>query len=421
MMRAKKLVINWLALPVFTALFFANAQAAELQKVAPEAVGMSSVRMDRLSAIMQARVDDGTIPGAVLAIARRGKLAYFETFGMRDKEAGDKMTEDAIFRIYSMTKPIVSVATMALWEEGRLFLDDPISKYIPEFSNVKVGYTDQGSLIAVPARNPITIQDLLRHTSGFTYGVFGKSKIKSMYLEKGINKKDQTTAEMVVELAEIPLTNEPGTHWEYSRSTDVLGRVIEVIEGKPLGEILAERVFQPLGMVDAGFHVPERKLGRLAQPYNAPDAKVITVMLDVTKPPVYESGGGGLVATTQDYLRFTQMLLNRGELDGVRILSPKTVDLMTSNHLGAEINRAGWAYLPGSGYGFGLGFAVRETPGVSSWPGSVGEYFWGGYGGTYFWVDPRESLTAVYMMQDTNQRVRFRKLFKILVYQAIIE
>lgn len=424
MMRTMKWAAAGLALLAAATILLTSAPAvgAGFQQVAPEEVGLSSERLRRLTAALEAKVEDGTIPGAVALIARRGKIAYFRTFGQRVKPEGEAMPKDAIFRIYSMTKPIVSVAAMSLWEEGRFFLDDPLSKTIPEFAGTQVGETGRGSLIRVPARRPITIQDLLRHTSGMTYGVFGESKIKSIYLERGINSKDQTVAEMTVKLAGIPLTGQPGSHWEYGRSTDVLGRVLEVLEGKPLGEVLQERVFGPLGMADSGFYVPGRNHRRIAEPYDEPGAtRKNPVLLDVTEPPRYQSGGGGLVSTAMDYLRFTQMMLNGGELDGVRILSPKTVQLMASNHLGAEIVREGWAYLPGPGYGFGLGFAVRETPGISSWPGSVGEYYWGGYAGTYFWIDPEEELTAVYMMQDTVDRVPLRKLFKALVYQAIVD
>jgi len=322
------------------------------------------------------------------------------------------MTPDSIFRIYSMTKPIVSVAALMLVEEGKMQLADPVAKFIPELKDLKVGVEKGGSLELVASSRPITIHDLLRHTSGLTYGVFGKSMVKELYTKNGVDSWDHTNADLVKKLASVPLMFQPGSTWEYSRSTDVLGHVIERVSGQNLDRFLEERILKPLGMRDTAFYVDPAKHGRIAEPF----AK--EPLINVRTKPKYLSGGGGMVSTAADYLRFAQMLLNGGELDGVRILSRKTVDYMTSDHLGGV---RGPAYLPGPGYGFGLGVKVRTSAGEADSPGSIGDYDWGGLGGTYFWVDPKERLIGIWMMQAPGPRVYYRRLMRAMVYGAMTQ
>jgi CubicO group peptidase (beta-lactamase class C family) len=387
-----------------------------LPKATPEDIGLSTAGLTRLGGVMRGEVERGRVPGAVALIARRGQLAYFETFGKRDPASAEPMQRDALFRIYSMTKPIVSVAIMMLWEEGRFLLSDPIGKYLPELGSLKVAVGRGTEIDLVEAERPITIQDLLRHTSGLTYEFRGNGPVHKLYMAARIYSRDQSSADQVATLAKLPLLNQPGTQWEYSRSTDVLGRLIEVLSGLSLGEYLQQHVLKPLGMVDTAFHVPSASLGRLAEGFaKDPDTGLSVQLLNVKDAPRFESGGGGLVATTADYARFLQMLLNRGKLDGVRYLSRKTIELMTADHLG-PITGAPDLLLPG--YGFGLGFAVRLQPGISHVPGSVGQYFWGGLAGTTFWVDPAEELFAIMMIQAPGQRDYFRTLFRDLVYAA---
>jgi CubicO group peptidase (beta-lactamase class C family) len=387
-----------------------------LPKATPEDIGLSTAGLTRLGGVMRGEVERGRVPGAVALIARRGQLAYFETFGKRDPASAEPMQRDTLFRIYSMTKPIVSVAIMMLWEEGRFLLSDPIGKYLPELASLKVAVVRGTEIVQVDAERPITIQDLLRHTSGLTYEFRGNGPVHKMYMAARIYSRDQSSADQVATLAKLPLLNQPGTQWEYSRSTDVLGRLIEVLSGLSLGEYLQQHILKPLGMVDTAFHVPSASLGRLAEGFaKDPDTGLSVQLLNVKDAPRFESGGGGLVATTADYARFLQMLLNRGKLDGVRYLSRKTIELMTADHLG-PITGAPDLLLPG--YGFGLGFAVRLQPGISHVPGSVGQYFWGGLAGTTFWVDPAEELFAIMMIQAPGQRDYFRTLFRDLVYAA---
>jgi CubicO group peptidase (beta-lactamase class C family) len=323
------------------------------------------------------------------------------------------MREDSIFRIYSMTKPIVSVAAMMLVDEGRLQLSDPVAKHVPELRGLRVGIEKDGKLEVVSAQRQPTVQDLLRHTSGFTYGVFGKSMVKDLYSKAGVDANDHTNSEMVKKLATVPLHYQPGTTWEYGRSTDVLGHVVERVSGQPLDQFLQTRILGPLGMKDTAFFAEPAKQPRLAESFaKDPDSGAAINLLNVRDRPRYLAGGQGLVSTAADYLRFAQMLLNGGELGGVRILSRKTVDFMTSDHLGAIRG-------PGPGYGFGLGFAVRHADGLSSTNGSGGDYNWAGLGGTYFWVDPKERLIAVWMMQAPNQRNYYRELFRNMVYAAL--
>jgi len=387
-----------------------------LQPTDPGAVGFSAAGLHRLHEALSREIQRSRIPGAVALIARRGRIAWFESLGVRDPASGTKMTNDTIFRIYSMTKAIVSVATMMLMEEGRLVLADPISRFLPAFAKPKVAVERDGKTELVPAEREITIQDLLRHTSGLTYEFNGETSVHRAYREAKVFRRDQTNSDLVGALAPIPLLHQPGARWEYSRSTDVLGRLLEVVSGKPLGDLLLERILKPLGMADTGFHVPAEHHHRIAEPFaKDPDSGADIALLDVRKPSMLQSGGGGMVATTLDYARFLQMLLNGGALDGVRLLSRKTVEHMTSDHLGSI---AGIATMTGPGYGFGLGFAVRLADGIVPTPGSAGQYYWGGVAGTIFWVDPKEQLIALLMTQGPNQREYNRALFRGLVYGA---
>lgn len=396
------------------------------QADAGSAGGFAPDRLGVITRTVQKDIDAKRVPGVVMLIARNGKLEYEQALGQRNPTSGEPMTADSIFRIYSMTKPIVSVGAMMLVEDGKLLISDPVSKYLPEMKNLKVGLEKTGAdgkpvLELVPAAREMTVQDLLRHTSGLTYGVFGKSLVKSEYLKAGIHKGEYSNAELVAQLGKLPLAYQPGSTWEYSRSTDVLGALIERVSGQTLDAYLRERILTPLKMHDTGFWVEPEKQKRIAEPFDVdPDTKAPIKLLNVRKQPKFESGGGGMVSTARDYLRFAQMLLNEGELDGVRILSPKTVRYMTSDHLsGTDIKASGPGFLPGPGYGFGLGVGVRTEPGVSGTAGTVGDYSWGGLGGTYFWVDPREKMVAVWMAQGPGQRNYYRQLYRNQVYAAM--
>jgi CubicO group peptidase (beta-lactamase class C family) len=405
------------------------ALGAPLPEAKPEDVGMSSERLERLSALMNKAVEAGDIPGGVVMIARDGKLVYQKTFGMQDKAKGVPMAADSVFRIFSMTKPVVSVAAMILVEEGRLGLHEPISKYLPEFKEMKVGNeifepgTGAMTFTIMPAKRQITVQDLLRHTSGLIYGPFAaKTHIGKLYQEADLFAAPTLDA-FCKTLARIPLRNEPGTVWEYGHSTDVLGRVVEVASGQPLNVFVSERILKPLRMTDTDWYVPAGKLARFAQPNpgSEKDWEPALLKLDWTRPATLFAGGHGLVSTAGDYLRFAQMLASGGELDGVRILGPHTIAYMASDHvMSAAINK-GPNWLPGPGYGFGLGFGTRETAGGSVWAGSVGDFFWGGYAGTYFWIDPKERLVPVLMTQEVAKRNHFRFMVRNLVYQALLD
>lgn len=418
---------------VFVILIIPTAWTASLPSAKPEQVGLSSERLDRIGQLLKNEIEQGRLPGAVALIVRKGQIAYFESFGFRDKESGSLMTNDAIFRIYSMTKPFTSVATMMLVEEGKIVLTDPISKFLPQLEKLEVSMQKfdpvTGTVIysTVPTEREITIQDLLRHTSGFTYGSRTKNaRVKELYDQMGVDATDITNADLIERLAKVPLVQQPGTAFEYSRSTDVLGHLVEVVTNTTLAKFFEERIFEPLKMTDSGFYVPEENLGRLAQPLPIDPATGEPIkLLDVTSPPKYEAGGQGTVSTASDYARFCQMLLNGGHLDGVQLLSRTTIELMTADHLGKAIEAApmpSQLLLGTPGYTFGLGFAIRQQAGIAGVPGSVGEYTWGGFAGTYFWIDPREELIGIFMSQAPGpMRVQYRKLFKQLVYQAIVD
>lgn len=388
-------------------------------------VGLSAQRLGNLGEVLRAEVARGRLPGANVLVSRRGRIACFESVGRRDPGVDEPMQGNAIFRIYSMTKPIVSVAVMMLMEEGRLLLNEPASKYLPELAHFKVavesGETGRsgGATAFVPAARAITIQDLLRHTSGLTYEFRGTGVVPKAYMEAKIFRRNQTNAEQVATLGSLPLVAHPGTEWHYGRSTDVLGRLIEVIAGQSLGAFLQERILGPLGMVDTGFHVPASEHHRIAEPFPVdPDSGAKVSLLAVREPVVFESGGGGMVSTARDYARFLHMLSCGGTLGSVRLLGRKTVELMTSDHLG-PITGASDLLMPG--YGFGLGFAVRTSRGIAASPGSVGQYYWGGMGGTTFWVDPAEQLYVILMAQAPGQREYYRALLRNLVYAAITD
>lgn len=395
---------------------------------APDAIpsGFSGARLDALTRRIQADIDDGRIPGAVMLIARDGRVAYEKALGVQDPSNGTPMTLDTIFRIYSMTKPIVSVATMMLVERGALLLSDPVHTYLPELRDLKVGTERSAAdgsrvLELEPALQPISVQDLLRHTSGFTYGIFGESLVKETYRAAGIGHPRDSNDEFIGKLGQLPLMYQPGTVWEYSHSTDVLGVLLERVAGKPLDVLLDELILQPLGMHETGFWVDPAQHHRIAEAFSVDPVTGVEVKLNQPRRrPNFLGGGGGMMSTVHDYLRFAQMLANEGELDGVRILSRKTLNFMTSDHLASLPGaKAGASYSPGPGYGFGLGFAVRTESGCAAIPGSVGDFTWSGLAGTYFWVDPQERLLAILMIQAPEQRIHYRQLFRNLVYAAL--
>lgn len=396
------------------------------RQTAAGAAAMDAARLQLLNQVIQSDIDAGRIPGAVMLIARHGEVVHEAALGMQDAAAGKPMAMDTIFRIYSMTKPIVSVGVMMLAEQGRLLISEPVSTYLPEIGRPQVGVeirdaNGKPALQLVDAQREMTVQDLLRHTSGLTYGVFGDSLVKACYRDAGIESRDITNAELVKRLATVPLAYQPGTVWEYSRSTDVLGALIERVGGLALDEWLDRHILQPLGMKDSGFWVPQEQQHRIAEAFPVDPVTGAKVrLLDACNKPSFLSGGGGMVSTVHDYLRFARMLANGGELDGMRLLSRKTVRYMASDHLSdLPQARSGAEYLPGQGYGFGLGFAVRTAPGASIVPGSVGDFNWSGLAGTYFWIDPEEDLIAIFLMQAPEQRSHYRQKFRNLVYAAL--
>lgn len=426
---------------VFVFVFSASAAwGRSLPAVEPDKVGLSPERLQRIGEIFQQEIEEGKLPGAIVLIARKGEVAYFESFGVRDPESTAPMPKDAVFRIYSMTKPLVSVAAMILMEEGRLQLADPVSKFLPEFAELQVSVPSADAYGKVtyglvPAERSITIQDLLRHTAGLAYGeLTANAAVKEAYAGIGVYKpdglpfeaRDVAPAEEIVGLAKAPLIHQPGTVWEYSLASDVLGRVVEKASGMRLGDFLEQRLFTPLGMVDTGFSVPDADMARLAERLATdPATGGPNRLIDVSAPPANDSGGAGAVSTASDYALFAQMLLNGGELNGARILSPTTVRLMASDHLSSRIEAPvtpGELLLGTPGYTFGLGFAVREGPGVAAIPGSEGEFMWAGYGGTFFWIDPEQELVGVLMTQAPGPgRAYYRRHIKQLVYQAIVD
>ena len=399
------------------------AFAEGMSTAAPQEVGLSSERLNRIDTVVKADIAKDMISGAVALVARKGKIAYFKSFGMRNEDKALPMEKDSLFRCYSMTKPVIGAAAMILLEEGKLLLMDPVAKYIPSFKDIQVGEikkdeTGKEVVTMVKPRNVMTIQDLLRHTSGLTYWFYPPKAIQAMYLKAGMNKVDQlTNAEVCEKLATLPLVAHPGTKYQYSRSYDVMGRVIEVVSGMPLDKFLEERICKPLKMNDTGFRVEGKDADRLV--YLTPEWALYT---DPTDPQrKFMSGGGGLVSTAMDYASFAQMLLNGGQLDGRSLLGPRTVAFMTSDHLGPMGNRDDGLYVPGRGYGQGFGFYVRLDAGHAYSLGNVGEFYKGGAAGTVFWVDPAEDLVAAFMVTTTKYREYYRFLVKTLIYQAIMD
>ena len=399
---------------------------ARAESPATVARSFSREGLDRVSDYIRHEIATGKIPGAILLIQQHGKPVYSENFGVRDVATQLPMSADTIFRLYSMTKPITSVAAMMLVDDGKLRLDDPVSKYIPAFAGVKVGVEkrrEDGRVVLVeePLVRPITVRDLLRHTSGLTYGFYGDSSVRKLYAQANLFDGDLDNAEFAARIAKLPLAEQPGTLWDYGHSTDVLGRVIEVVSGQSLYQFEKVRLLNPLGMSDTAFTVAgEAKRPLIAEPM--PNDRFITPLAGIRDPIAtrrWESGGAGMVGTVGDYARFAQMLLNGGTFEGRRYLRPETVALMMSDHIGPETKIArDDSYFPGANSGFGLGFAVRTSvPANTSWP--LGEYRWDGVAGTFFFIDPADDMFAIMMMQSPSQRGRIQTELKTLIYQAM--
>ncbi|MBF6989639.1 beta-lactamase family protein [Cupriavidus sp. IK-TO18] len=401
----------------------------------PEEVGLSARRLQSISLVINADVDRRKIPGAVVLVARKGRIAWFDAFGFEHADTPSRpMQRNSVFRIAAMTRPVVGVAALILMEEGRLALNDPVERYIPEFARLQVGVesadanTGERRLALEPMRRAMNVHDLFRHTSGLTYGQFGDSLVQRQYRDSGLMDPGQTNAEMVAKLAAIPLQCQPGEVFEYGMSTDVLGRIVEIVSGMDLARFVAERVARPLRMHATGFRLIRQDGAGLALPSGASGKSTALFDYDEQDPPRWHSGGAGLLSTAGDYARFCQMLLNGGVLDDVRLLSRKTVELMLGNHLpwstrfgnsttGLGIN----APLPELGQGHGLTVGVRTARGLSPVPGSVGDFYWGGALGTYFWADPQEQLLAILMLQENDlaTRVGYRSLLRNIVYGAL--
>jgi CubicO group peptidase (beta-lactamase class C family) len=393
-------------------------QTPPLPQARPEALGLSPLRLQRMSDAFKREIDKGTLPGATVMVARRGQVGWFEALGRQGPAAAAPMALNSIFRIFSMTKPIVSVGIMMLVEDGHFLLSDPVAKFIPEFADQKVGVENNGKLDLVPVKRAMTVQDLLRHTSGITYDHTGNGLVQQLYQQSRLRSRKITNAEHAALVAGMPLVCQPGAEWNYSRSTDILGRIIEVVSGKSLGAFLTEHILAPLQMAETAFHTGAENAGRLAEPFPADPWNGDKVQLfNMLEKPVMESGGGGLVSTTMDYARFCQMLLNGGVLDGTRIIGRKTLQLMASDHLAPQV-KVDSPLMP-AGHGFGLGFAVRTHQGLAPFPGSPGQFFWSGMAGTFFFIDPAEEMFVVFMMQGPGQREYIRTLLRDLVYAAV--
>ena len=396
---------------LFSAVLSWVGYTGELSVAPPRDVGMSGEKLAGVKTAVQWLIDDKRIAGGIVVVARKGKIAFFETFGMMDMKAEKPTAKDSILRFYSMTKPITSVAAMMLYEEGKIKLDDPVSKYAPQFKDLKV-YSESGN---VAAKRPVTVRDLLRHTSGLTYGFFGNTAVDKMYLERGVFGWESNLEDMMDKLGEIPLLYQPGTRWHYSVSTDVLGYVVEKVSGQPLDEFFEERIFEPLGMKDTAFYVPADKVDRFSVCYG-PNLMGWLPVTDnpatsrYLKKPSMLSGGGGLVSTAPDYLRFCQMLLNKGRLAGKRLLRAETVEMMTKNQLPEGVTR------DDSG-GFGLGFSVRTEE--AKFP--EGEYGWGGMASTHFWISPKHDLIVIALSQRMPYSGQLENAVKSIVYDSILE
>lgn len=371
----------------------------------------------RLRSTLQTHIDRQRIPGAVAVVALGGEVVAFDALGRLDPALDTPMPHDAVFRIYSMTKPLVSLAALMLAEEGAVQLGDPVEKYLPMFEGQQVALEEAGHVRTVPVQQVATVQDLLRHTAGFTYEFLGSNAVQRQYAALDIADRSRSNAEVCAVLASLPLAHQPGSCWQYSRATDVLGALVEAVAGQPLGAFLSQRLFTPLGMKDTGFSLPREHWHRIAEPFaECPDSGRPVAMMEARMTPRFESGGGGLLSTAADYVRFLQLMRNGGAHGGTRIVSRKTIEWMTADHLG-PIPVFGEVLAPG--HGFGLGFAVRTQAGLATLPGSAGMYYWSGIGGTSFFVDPAEDLFAMLLTQAPNQRVYFRNLFRHLVYAAL--
>ena len=417
---------RWVAVVALALLGTVGAASVSARAEAPLAVasGFSQEKLKRVGDYVRNEVTTGKIPGAVVLIQQHGRPVFFESFGVRDVATKAPMTEDTIFRLYSMSKPVTSVAAMMLVDDGKLALDDPLAKYIPAFADVKVAAETRGGdgkpvLTTEPLKRPITIEDLLRHTSGITYGFYGDSAVRKLYADSDLFAGDIDNAQFVERLARLPLAEQPETVWNYGHSTDVLGRVVEVVSGKSLFAFEKERLLDPLSMRDTAFHLADNpQRARVAEPLPEDRfTRPVGGLTDPILPRRWESGGAGMIGTIGDYARFAQMLLNGGELEGRRYLKRETVALMTSDHIGPEtgIARDG-LYFPGDDSGFGLGFAVwtKASPPLTS-----GEYRWDGVGGTFFFIDPGDDMFAIVMMQSPSQRGRIQSDVKKLIYEAL--
>lgn len=409
----RRRAVVWLAVCALVSA----ALAQEMPLAKPADVGMSGEKLAQVNAAVQKLVDEQKVAGAITVVARQGKIVHFETLGMRDVENNKPMEPDTIMRFYSMTKPITSVAAMILYDEGKFRLDDPLAKHIPELEGLKVyRESENGETEYVEPKRPATVRDLMRHTSGFTYGIFSNTSVDMMYRQKFVFGSDNLQA-MVRKLGEIPLLYQPGTKWHYSVSTDVLGYLVERLSGEKLDVFFQERIFEPLDMKDTGFYVPKDKVDRFASCYGPNPSGGLKVTADLganqfLTAPTLLSGGGGLVSTARDYTRFCQMLLNKGELNGTRLLKPETVEMMTKNQLPPNVY---W----GGNNGFGLGFSVRLRPAPSG-KAHVGEYGWGGAASTHFWISPRDDLAVVALSQYMPFSGQLQDAVKPLVYNALI-
>jgi CubicO group peptidase (beta-lactamase class C family) len=426
-----------LGLVGFALLAGIAAQAETLQPVArPEALGFDSARLERVTRTFQGSVDAGQLPGAVVLIARNDQVAYLRAFGYQDREAKVAMATDSIFRIASMTKPIISIAAMLLVEEGKLDIAAPASRYLPEFAGVQVGVekrdagTGKTEMVMEPQKRPMTVQDLLRHTAGLVYAPpIGDGPVPNAYRDADVSNRDETLAQMVTKLSKLPLAHQPGEVWEYSMATDVLGRVVEVVSGEDLDHFVETHITRPLGMDSTGFYVKETTRNRIAQPDKDPVTGQRPPLFDPATKPKRFSGGGGMVSTAADYLRLCEMLLHGGTLGNTRMLAPSTVSLMTANALkpgigyAAIISRfADIAPTPAMGQGFGLGFAVRTEAGQNPLPGSVGSFYWTGAYGTTFYIDPAKQMIIIMMIQvplGANGTYQ-RQIVRSLAYQALV-
>lgn len=408
-----------------TLAFSAHLQAGTftLEQVDPESVGLRADGIADLKEGMRKAVDDGNLAGIVSALVRDNKLVFLDSYGYQDLESETPMSEDTIFRIFSMTKPITGVALMMLYDEGKFELDDPVSQYIPELRNLEVAIEDGpgGFPITEPANHEMTIRELMSHTGGLTYGMFSRSQVDSQYTAANILDSSGTLKDMIDKLARIPLRQQPGTQWHYSVSVDVQGYLVEVLADMPFDEFLETRLFQPLGMVDTGFHVPDEKRDRFATMYQSGQGG-LTVQEgfggDYEAPVTFPGGGGGLASTIGDYLKFTQMLASDGELNGVRILSPESTRILRTSQL-----PEGMVEIPGyPGNQFGVDFAIVADPARNDGM-SRGSYWWWGIGGTWFWIDPVENLTFVGMIQNRNLAYarQLQAISKRLVYNTLAE